>query len=330
MYRLQEPRRTQGTPKLWLVPVANKKLQEFFYLDYLANITMITRRKLTKLIARLVSAACFFALNIHAQADNRLLHFKTSYKSGTETVQSLTIKEMHNSFVEIERQLFDIQYKAHRGYKGFDLREVLAFAGFEPGATLMLVCEDGYKITLDTSVLDDPDVQGMIATSDLAPTESENWELYPHGRELVSFDPFYVVWSKQSDSGPAPSQETLSLLKKLPWPYQFQEIRDLQESDYIAAKPSSDASTEIHEGFSQYMDNCYKCHQVSGVGGTLAPALDRAGSIASTLPLEPLSKMIRNIKDYYPLTKMPNYTDTLTEKEALEVAAYLKYVIGTH
>ncbi|MFT7221573.1 MAG: mono/diheme cytochrome c family protein [Candidatus Azotimanducaceae bacterium] len=311
-------------------PCGENKLGEPRYLDYPAKITMISRQKLTKLIAIFVSAVCFFILNNHALADNRLLHFKTSTNAGTETVQSLNLKEMHNSFTEIERQLFDIQYKAHRRYKGFDLREVLAFAGFEPGATLMLVCEDGYKITLDTSVLDDSDLQGMIATSDLAPTQSENWELYSHGRELVSFDPFYVVWSKQSDSGPAPSQETLSVLKKLPWPYQFQEIRDLQESDYIAAKPSSEASTEIHEGFSQYMDNCYKCHQVSGVGGTLAPALDRAGSIASTLPLEPLSKMIRNIKDYYPLTKMPNYTNTLTEKEALEVAAYLKYAIGAN
>lgn len=274
--------------------------------------------------------ACIFAIQEPiAQTDNRLLHFSTSAQDGTDTEQSLSLDEMRDLFTETERRLFDIQYDDHRGYKGFDLTAVLTFAGFEPGATLMLVCEDGYKIPFDSSVLDDPDLRGMIATADLAPSDGENWKLYQHGRELVSFDPFYIVWSLDTDSGPAPGQANLSRLKELPWPYQFQEIRNLRESDYAAAKPPAGAPDQVQQGFSHYMDHCYKCHRVAGVGGTLAPALDRPNSVASVLDAQELSHLIRTVTDYYPLTKMPNYTETLTETEALEIALYLKYATGT-
>ncbi len=264
-----------------------------------------------------LSALLAFSL---AQADERQLLVSPS----SATTQHYNLEQIAELYDEKQLEVFDIQYDETRSYQGFDLRDILALAGFEPGATLMLVCEDGYSIPFDSSVLQDPDLQALVATADLAPDPDTHWKLYPHGRELVNFDPFYLVWVKGGISqGPDP--ETLSLLQELPWPYQFQEIRNLEEKDYLAAQPAQDADEQVQLGFQHYMDHCFKCHQVSGVGGSLAPVLDREGSLAAALPEPQLRQLIWRVTDFIPLTKMPDYSQSMSREEAGQIAAYLKY-----
>lgn len=255
-----------------------------------------------------------------AQADERELLISLSPTS----TRHFNLDQIAELYSEKHLEVFDIQYDQTRAYRGFDLRDILELVDFEPGSTLMLVCEDGYSIPFDTSVLDDPDLEALVAIADMAPDPEANWKLYPHGRELVNFDPFYLVWAKDEQSS-NPDEATLSLLRELPWPYQFQEVRKLEEADYLAAKPAQAADIQIQQGFEHYMDHCYKCHQIAGVGGALGPVLDRTGSLAAALPEPQLQQLIWRVTDFIPLTKMPDYSETMSPEEAGQIAAYLKY-----
>lgn len=255
------------------------------------------------------------------KADTRQLIFQQDQPitySISELAERLPIEEL---------EVFDIQYGERRSYRGFDIRKVLELSQMQGYSTLMLVSSDGYNIPFDTSQLDNPEVLGLIAIEDTQADEGVNWKLFQHGNHVVNFDPFYLVWAKAGESH-SPSEETLALLSKLPWPYQFQEIRTLQETDFAAARPAMDAPEKVQLGFDHYMDHCYKCHQVSGVGGNLSAALDRPSGSASILPETLLSDMIWQIKDFIPLTKMPDYSSTFSSEEADQIAAYLKYKVA--
>lgn len=254
-----------------------------------------------------------------ANASNRQLIYPTV--EGEK--KTLGLAEMTQRFGLQQVSVYDIVYKKVKTFEGISLRELLEFAGINLGEPLTFVATDGYQIAFDSSLLLQKDLQAIVAFRDLEPSEGQNWELFQHGRDLVNFDPFYLVWAIDDDHLTSPDSARLSTL---PWPYQMNEIRIADKGQYALAAPDKAMGKEVQTGFKLYVEHCIKCHQVKGLGGALAPAIDREHSLASVLDADLLTNMVWKIKDYIPQTKMPDFRETFSRSEAEYLVAYLKYV----
>ena len=146
----------------------------------------------------------------------------------------------------------------------------------------------------------------------------DNWLPYQHGAEIVSFDPFYLVWTGFDDGIEVDT-------RKLPWPFQLIEIRRFERETYFApARPPSGADDDLQEGFAIYTAHCGKCHRMRGVGGEVGPALDREGSLWSVLTRAQLRDYVRHDESRFPQSKMPQFSKLLSPTEIDQVVAYLQ------
>ena len=214
----------------------------------------------------------------------------------------------------------DPNFQQDRIFAGLALKPLLTYLGLDDAQELLLVCEDGYHIPFDTSVLAQPELQGLLAIHDTEVRADSNarWLPYRHGAEDISFDPFYLVW--------ASGDESIELgTETIPWPYQLTEIHRFDRAGYFAAaKPPDNAAEIIHKGFEVYTAHCAKCHRMRGVGGELGPELDRDSSLSSIFTEAQLSDFIRHDKSQFPQSKMPSFSAVLNPAEISQVTAYLK------
>ena len=184
----------------------------------------------------------------------------------------------------------DPHFGPDRVFAGFALAPLLNYIGLGDARELLLVCADGYRIPFETSALAQPQQRGLLALRDTAlPADGEtHWEGYRHGAEIVSFDPFYLVWASADDSIELDT-ETLQ------WPFQLTEIRRFVRGSYFAAaRPPAGVDNVLQEGCANYTAHCGKCHRMRGVGGDVGPALDRDGSLSSLFTAAQLSDYIRH------------------------------------
>ncbi len=258
--------------------------------------------------------SALFLVSEEAAADERVLRLD----NGTGP-QSLTVDALLASHTAVTLTLDDIEYKESHTYQGILLRDLLQQAGFAEGAQLMLVCTDGYSIPFDSSVLSDPQWQGLLALQDIEASEGKHFIDFQHGADLVNFAPFYLVWTQTPGT---PSAATSSV-HDLPWPYQLTEIRLLQPADYQAAMPDADAAPVVQQGFDLYFKHCIKCHSANGSGGTLGPPLDAEHGLAALIARGDLAQRISQISKFYPQSKMPDFNSSLNATEADALVAYL-------
>jgi mono/diheme cytochrome c family protein len=165
-----------------------------------------------------------------------------------------------------------------------------------------------------------PQLSGLLAVRDTAlPADGDiHWEAYRHGAEVISFDPFYLVWASAADSVDVDP-------KTLPWPFQLTEIHRFDRNSYFApARPRADADHAVQEGFAIYTAHCGKCHPMRGVGGEVGPALDREGSLSSLLTTAQLREYVGHDKSRFPQSKMPQFSKLLRPTEIDQVVAYLQ------
>ncbi len=214
----------------------------------------------------------------------------------------------------------DPHFGPDRVFAGFALEPLLNHIGLGDAQALLLVCADGYRIPFDASVLSRLPLRGLLAVRDtgLPAGSKTRWLAYRHGAEIVSFDPFYLVWSS--------ADESINLdTATLPWPFQVIAIHRFDPDDYFApARPPSDANDALRKGFAIYTTYCGKCHRMRGVGGDVGPALDRDGGLSSILPRAQLSNYIRHDENLFPQSKMPPFSKLLTPTEIDQVTAYLQ------
>eukprot|EP00752_Nemacystus_decipiens_P018801 g16857.t1 len=219
----------------------------------------------------------------------------------------------------------DMEFERLKTFEGVSLRKLLEYIEIGEGEQLVFVATDGYQINFDSSLLLQPELNGLVAFRDLEAPENLNWELFQHGRELVNFDPFYLVWAIEGDDLENPDTERLY---SLPWPYQLNEIRVVSADQYAAAAPTAEMGERAKSGFDLYVKHCIKCHQVKGLGGQLGPPIDREHSWASLMDGAVLKDIIWKMKDYVPKTKMPDYREVLSEQEAEDLLAKRNQVEG--
>jgi len=207
-----------------------------------------------------------------------------------------------------------------RVFAGFELGALLEHVGLGDAPELLLVCQDGYSIPFEASMLSQSALQALLAVRDTAlPVGGEaHWAEFRHGSELIDFDPFYLVW--------ASSDASIDLgTEVVPWPFQLTEIRRFDRARYFApARPTTSAGEDVRAGFATYTAHCGKCHRMRGVGGELGPALDRQGSLASVFTTAQLRDYVRHDGTRYPQSKMPQFSNLLSPAEIDQVVAYLQ------
>ena len=265
--------------------------------------------------------ATFTLLPIVSLAEQTVVDIRILRVQEGDSVRQYTIDELVAAIGLTEFKLAQDPYLGpNRVFAGFELETLLNHIGLGDASELLLVCADGYRIPFDTSVLSQADLRGLLAIRDTAlpANAGENWPPYQHGAEIISFDPFYLVWSN-TDNGTDPD------IENLPWPYQLTEIHRFDRVAYFApAQPPAGAGEAAGEGFEIYTEHCGKCHRMRGVGGDLGPVLDREGSLSSVFTTAQLSDFVRHDTSLYPRSKMPQFSKTLSSTEIDQLVAYLQ------
>jgi mono/diheme cytochrome c family protein len=252
----------------------------------------------------------------HALANDRVLRVQdgavTRQYAVTDLIAAIGLTELRVSK--------DPHFGPDRVFAGFALKPLLNHIGLGDAAELILVCADGYSIPFDAALLSQPALRGLLALRDKAlPADGEtHWAAFRQGAELVSFDPFYLVWTS--------ADESIDLgTEVMPWPFQLTEIRRFDRERYFApAQPQADADDALRKGFGVYTAHCGKCHHMRGVGGDVGPALDRDGSLSSILTATQLRNYVRHDESRFPQSKMPPFSTFLSTTEIDQVVAYLQ------
>ncbi|MEM0954758.1 MAG: cytochrome c [Pseudomonadota bacterium] len=235
-------------------------------------------------------------------------------------INHLATSDMFQRYGEETLAIDDPHYGERRTYRGVDLRDLLRDQGFAIGEQLILECTDGYEIPFDTTVLEHADLEALVAFSDLKPTEGSDFKLYQHGRELVDFSPFYLIWKDDSQ------QLETEAWDKLPWPYSLVRIR--RAGDFAPAPPAADAEASVHAGYATYVDHCVKCHKIDDRGGQLGPQLDRNPGMLRVLSDDQALHLITQVSDFFPGSKMPIFKDILEEEQARDLVSYLRWMLA--
>jgi mono/diheme cytochrome c family protein len=252
----------------------------------------------------------------HVIADDRVLRVQ----DGTAQRQYMVPELVAAIGLTELRVAKDPHFGPDRVFAGFALEPLLKHIGLGDASELLLVCADGYRIPFDASSLMQPPLRGLLAIRDTAlPSDSgTNWEGYRHGAEVISFDPFYLVWAGAHDRLD-PDTEAL------PWPFQLTEIRRFdRDTFYAPAQPPAGAGDPLQEGFAIYTAHCGKCHRMRGVGGDVGPALDRDSSLSSLLTTAQLHDYVRHDESRFPQSKMPPFSKLLSPTQIDRVVAYLQ------
>ncbi|MEE4661873.1 MAG: cytochrome c [Halieaceae bacterium] len=232
----------------------------------------------------------------------------------------LATSEMVARYGARELIIDDPHYHERRGYHGVDLRALLEDQGFSVGEQLILECIDGYEIPFDTTVLENPDLDALVAIGDLAPSPGRDFKLFQHGRETVDFDPFYLIWKS------ADANLDEAVWNKLPWPYQFSRIR--RAEDFAPLPPPPEAQASVHSGYATFVDHCVKCHRLGNRGGQLGPPLDRDPGMLRALSDDQAVALVSQVSNFFPGSKMPDYRGKLSETEIREVIGFLRWQLA--
>lgn len=252
----------------------------------------------------------------HSIADDRVLRVQDGAAQRQYTVPGLVAAI---GLTEL-RVAKDPHFGPDRVFAGFALEPLLDHIGLGDAAELLLVCADGYRIPFDAAALMRPPLRGLLALRDTAlPADGEtHWEEYRHGAEVISFDPFYLVWAGAHNRFDSDTEA-------LPWPFQLTEIHRFDRDTYYApARPPASAGDAVQKGFAIYTAHCGKCHRMRGIGGGVGPALDRDSSLSSLFTTAQLRDYVRHDEGRFPQSKMPPFSKLLRATEIDQVVAYLQ------
>jgi len=274
-------------------------------------VSIVSSQRLSAVLLFLGLACC---LPVFAETDSRVLYLELSGKFielGMQDLQAIGMTE-----VEVPH---DLVFPGVMRYRAVSLNKLLDHFGVPHHGQMMLICSDGYQLPLDLSLLDSANYKPYLAVSDISPEAKGNWQPYKHGREWISLDPFYLVWS---GSG----KDYLQRFKQLPWPYQLTGMKLVQKDEYRNTRPADNASSDIKQGHQLFVQHCIKCHAVKGAGGKLGPDLNRANGLAKLADVQTLRQFILHVDQYYPATAMPVFARILSSQQADQIMKYLKWL----
>lgn len=210
----------------------------------------------------------------------------------------------------------DPVYRKPKRYAGHALAGLLRKAWPEvdrwatQGAVLVLHCADGYAPSMDLARALSAD--GIVAVRDLDRRESDSWEPFLQGKEMITPAPFYLVW-RGVDGADA----------NYKWPYQLVSL-SIESFDrrYDKAAPPEGANAQVQHGFRLFVQHCASCHSINLAGGDLGPELNVPRNITEYWPAGHLAAFIRAPETYRAGSKMPGFGH-LADAEHAAMLAYL-------
>jgi mono/diheme cytochrome c family protein len=214
-------------------------------------------------------------------------------------------------------------YNRHKRYAGYWLSDIFALAGIHPDPTTVwtFTALDGYKASIAVADALQSGAKAFVAIADL--DKEEGWEMIPHGKELVSPGPYYLVWQ-------TPMEDVTPSIK-LPWPYQMVEISISKagEDEQKLFPGSNDKSESVIRGYKIFKINCMACHSINLQGGTIGPELNIPKNILEYEDRNFLKKFIDNPSSFRAKSKMAAFNSTLSPQELDDLLDYLAWM-GKH
>ncbi|MCA9527243.1 MAG: cytochrome c, partial [Myxococcales bacterium] len=129
-------------------------------------------------------------------------------------------------------------------------------AATAPGASTVLACLDGYRVTLRADQI--RQASPWLAWAEWGTT---TFSVTDAAGKAIPLGPYYLVWDV-SDRG-----------AERPWPFQVHRLEGLTTPAYGPITPAAGVAAPVTEGFALYEGHCAKCHAIGGVGGDLGPEL---------------------------------------------------------
>jgi mono/diheme cytochrome c family protein len=177
--------------------------------------------------------------------------------------------------------------------------------------TVVFHCMDGYRTDIALSKFSQ--IKALLA---FAEKDQKSFSLRePQTQKEIQLGPYYLIWERQG-------VHSLND-KNFPWPYGIHKIELLQNSIAYAAIKYAGASEKIIQGSQEFMNHCYSCHQLNGVGGQRGPPLNLF--IASKQRSE-LVKFILDPQSFNPNSQMSGLPKNLPGRveKAEAIIDYLK------
>ncbi len=214
------------------------------------------------------------------QQKTSVLTFK---REGTE-IGKRSLHELLESIPPVVVEGFDPYYQSVHRFRAVPIEAVLKAAYQTDETNLrshhwLLRAADGYTVPVSGEKL----LEGgaCIAFEDL--DKPSGWD--PIGQQKANPGPFYLVWSK-------PSQSSLDDYPR-PW-----QLATFEIVSFEAAFPHTDPKVAkdhpAAHGYSVFRTYCIRCHAINREGGRVGPELNVPKSIIEYRPEDQIREYIRN------------------------------------
>lgn len=234
----------------------------------------------------------------------------------------LALPQLLSGIEVLTADIDDSVFGGNKKYSALPLLEVLKIAGVKDLSKyveIKFVCADGYTVTANAHLFRQKNAQPLLAINALGVAQENlinpRWERYQQGSNVISFDPFYLVWQLNTAE--------FTHKSPYPWPYQLTQIELLREYTVPDIAPADSAEASVKAGYKVFSSQCMRCHQVRGVGGTLGPELTRLNGMLKVLSKKELKMLVKDVRQFYPQSAMPVFNEVLTDDEIHSVVEYL-------
>lgn len=207
----------------------------------------------------------------------------TFKREGTE-IAKRSLHELLENIPPVVVEGFDPYYQNVRRFRALPIEVVLKAAYQTDDANLrshhwLLRAADGYTVPMSGEKL----LEGgaCIAFEDL--DKPSGWD--PIGPQKANPGPFYLVWSK-------PSQSSLDEYPR-PWQLATFEIVSF-EAAFPHTDPKVPKDHPAAHGYSTFRTYCIRCHAINREGGRVGPELNVPKSIIEYRPEGQIREYIRN------------------------------------
>ena len=206
---------------------------------------------------------------------------------------------------------YDQFFKTSKRYRGYSINTIIDSAiksdHFDTaGAVIIFECADGYKPVMDLAKIHQG-AKGYLVFKDLEKGLVGNW---PDSLNNM-FSPFYLVWDdvKKYDHS-------------FTWPYGLTGLRLRPGSlEYKTIYPYKDST--LVKGFNAFIQNCFKCHSINKIGGTMGPEFNLPKNITEYWKEEDIISFAKNPSSYRYNSHMPGITN-VADTDLHEIVNYIR------